>query len=70
MSGRQTSPHHIAGIAAAIVAAAMIFLAWSFGVPFLEGTPFSELRYLVFFGFAVLLLSALQAAFDRFHHSD
>ncbi|NEK38664.1 hypothetical protein [Rhizobium leguminosarum] len=50
---------HLFGLLLALIATIVIILAWQYGLDYLSGTPFEELRYVIF-GIAVVgLLSAL-----------
>ncbi|MBY3181093.1 hypothetical protein HFO24_05330 [Rhizobium laguerreae] len=52
---------HLFGLLLALIATIMIVLAWQYGLDYLSGTSFEELRYVIF-GVAVIgLLSALNS---------
>ncbi|MBD1548133.1 hypothetical protein [Roseibium aggregatum] len=67
MSEKTKSPvRHLVGLTAAVLALAVILWAWQDGLNFLNGTVFSELRYLAFAGFVVVFLTAVNKVMDRF----
>lgn len=69
MSEKTKSPvRHLVGLAVAVLALAVILWAWRDGLPYLNGTVFSELRYLAFAGFVVAFLTAVNKVTDRFLH--
>lgn len=48
---------HLFGLLLALIATIMIILAWQYGLDYLSGTPFEELRYVIFTFAVVGLLS-------------
>ena len=69
MSGKTKSPvKHLVGLTAAVLALAVIVWAWRDGLSYLNGTIFSEMRYLAFAGFVVVFLTAVNKVTDRFLH--
>jgi len=58
--------HHFIGLAATALSVGLIVLLWSYGLDYLNGTPFEELRYVIFAVVIVGLLSGLQSIFSRF----
>jgi len=69
VSDSNTDPkHHFIGLAAAALSVGLIVLLWSYGLDYLNGTPFEELRYVIFAVVVVGLLSGLQSIFSRFTH--
>lgn len=50
---------HLFGLLLALIATIMIILAWQYGLGYLSGTPFEELRYVIFIVAVVGLLSGL-----------
>jgi hypothetical protein len=64
-----TAPkHHLIGLAAAALSVGLIVLLWSYGLDYLNGTPFEELRYVIFAVVVVGLLSGLQNIISRITH--
>jgi len=55
----KSSGRHVLGLLVAIIATAAIFLIWEYGLSYLDGTPFEELRYVIFAVVAIGLLSVL-----------
>ncbi|NKK82257.1 hypothetical protein [Rhizobium leguminosarum] len=56
---------HLFGLLLALIATIVIILAWQYGLDYRSGTPFEELRYVIF-GIAVVgLLSALNGLMLR-----
>jgi F0F1-type ATP synthase membrane subunit a len=51
---------HLIGLALAVLAIVVIALFWSYGLDYLNGTVFEELRYVIFVVFVIGLLSGLQ----------
>lgn len=69
MSGKTKSPvRHLVGLSVALLALAAILWVWQDGLGVLNGTIFSELRYLAFAGFVVVFLTAVNKVTDRFLH--
>lgn len=67
MSGNGAKPFkHLSGLGISIISLVLILWAWRDGLGLLNGTVFSELRYLVFGGFVVLLLTAINRITERF----
>ncbi len=56
---------HLFGLLVAIIATMAVFLIWEYGVSYLDGTPFEELRYVIFAVAVVGLLSGLQTIISR-----
>jgi hypothetical protein len=60
--------HHLIGITVAVISAGLIIVLWNYGLDYLNGTLFEELRYVVFAIVAVGLLSGVERIFARFTH--
>ncbi|MBY3485255.1 choline/carnitine O-acyltransferase [Rhizobium laguerreae] len=52
---------HLFGLLLALIATIMIVLAWQYGLDYLSGTPFEELRYVIFGAAVIGLLSVLNS---------
>jgi hypothetical protein len=59
------SGHHLFGLLVAIFATLAVFLIWEYGVSYLDGTPFGELRHVIFVVAVVGMLSGLQSIISR-----
>jgi len=57
---------HLSGLLLALIATILIILAWLYGLDYLSGTPFEELRYVIFGVAVVGLLSGLNRLTSRF----
>ncbi|WP_105424609.1 MULTISPECIES: hypothetical protein [Neorhizobium] len=57
---------HLFGLLLALIATILIILAWLYGLDYLSGTPFEELRYVIFGVAVVGLLSGLNRLTSRF----
>ncbi|WP_346909860.1 hypothetical protein [uncultured Roseibium sp.] len=74
MSGPTKSParhligRHLIGLSVTILALAIIVWVWRDGLNYLNGTIFSEMRYLAFAGFVVVFLTAVNKVTDKFLH--
>ena len=66
--GNTDPKHHLIGLAATALSVGLIMLLWDYGLDYLSGTPFEELRYVIFAVVVVGLLSGLQSIFSRFTH--
>ncbi|UWM78849.1 hypothetical protein N1937_29130 (plasmid) [Rhizobium sp. WSM4643] len=66
--GNTDPKHHFIGLAATVLSVGLIVLLWSYGLDYLNGTPFEELRYVIFAVVVVGLLSGLQSIFSRLAH--
>lgn len=70
MSDKQRSAgtRHLIGLVSTMLAIGLIALFWSYGLAYLNGTIFEELRYVIFAVVVVGLLSGLQNLFFRIMH--
>ena len=57
--------HHFIGLTVSTLAIGLIVLVWSYGLDYLNGTIFEELRYVIFTAFVIGLLSGLQNLLSR-----
>ncbi|WP_107676521.1 hypothetical protein [Agrobacterium sp. LAD9] len=62
------SGRHLFGLLLAAIAAVAIILIWQYGLFYLDGTPFEELRYVIFGLTAVGMLSGLDVLMSRLLH--
>lgn len=51
---------HFIGLTVTALAIGLIVLVWSYGLDYLNGSIFEELRYVIFIAFVIGLLSGLQ----------
>lgn len=51
---------HFIGLTVSALAIGLIALVWHYGLDYLNGTVFEELRYVIFMVFVIGLLSGLQ----------
>lgn len=68
MSENETATriHHVIGLILATLAIGLVVLVWQFGLNYLNGTIFEELRYVIFAVLVIGLLSGLQNLLSRF----
>ncbi|MGV1761730.1 hypothetical protein ACQZ6F_32055 [Rhizobium sp. A22-96] len=67
MTGHARDPwRHLLGLSLAALAAVAIVIIWEYGLDYLDGTPFEELRYVIFAVVAIGLLSGLNSLTSRF----
>lgn len=65
MDGVSGFRRHLFGLLVAIIATMAVFFIWEYGVGYLDGTPFEELRYVIFAVTVVGMLSGLQIIISR-----
>ena len=63
-----TGLRHLIGLGLAAFAIMVISLFWNYGLDYLNGTVFEELRYVIFAVLTVGFLSGLQNLFGRIMH--
>ncbi|KAA1177188.1 hypothetical protein FP026_25135 [Rhizobium tropici] len=56
---------HLFGLSLATIAAIVIVVIWEYGLDYLDGTPFEELRYVIFGIAAIGLLSGLNSVMPK-----
>jgi hypothetical protein len=61
-----TRIRHVIGLILTILAIGLVVLVWNFGLDYLNGTIFEELRYVIFAVLVIGLLSGLQNLLSRF----
>jgi hypothetical protein len=68
VSENQATPalRHVIGLILATLVIGLLFLVWQFGLDYLNGTIFEELRYVIFAVLVIGLLSGLQNLLSRF----
>lgn len=68
MSENETATRirHVIGLILTTLAIALVVLVWNFGLDYLNGTIFEELRYVIFAVLVIGLLSGLQNLLSRF----
>ncbi|MGO8309137.1 hypothetical protein ACC827_02250 [Rhizobium ruizarguesonis] len=61
-----TPTRHVIGLVLAVLAIVVVVLIWNFGLHYLVGTIFEELRYVIFAVVVIGLLSGLHNLSSRF----
>jgi hypothetical protein len=59
---------HLFGLLLTALAAVAIVLTWQYGFAYVDGTPFEEMRYVIFGLTAIGILSGLDALLSKLLH--